>query len=340
MKKLRLLLGLMVLVGTLAACHPLESYDDVNDFSGNFDALWDIVDQHYCFFAEKGIDWDSIHSKYAKQAANAAGYREFFTVCSAMLNELEDGHVNLSTWFDVSYYRNWWSDYPENFSERVLEDYYFNYNYSQLGAATYGILPDNVGYIRISTFGTATGDSNISWILAYLATCNGLIVDVRNNGGGDMSNAETWARHFITEPITAAYMIHKTGPGHNDFSEPYAITFEPPSTSGQAIWRKPVVVLANRSTYSAANYFVAVMHALPNVTVAGATTGGGSGMPITMEIPCGWSVRMSSVSVLDSEHRVTERGIEPDEGCAVDLDETAALEGRDTMVDFAVGLLK
>ena len=257
-----------------------------------------------------------------------------------MLNELHDGHVNLSSWFDVSYYRQWWSDYPENFSDRLIEQYYFNYNYSQLGAATYGILPDNVGYVRISTFSTAVGDSNISWMLSYMATCNGLIIDVRNNSGGDMSNAETWARHFITAPVTAAYMIHKTGPGHSDFSDPYPITFEPLSSSGQMVWRKPVVVLANRSTFSAANYFVAVMRALPNVTLAGATTGGGSGMPITMEIPCGWSVRLSSVSVLDSDYHVTESGIEPDEGCAIDLDEQEALNGRDTMIEFAVSLLK
>ncbi|WP_438589109.1 S41 family peptidase [Duncaniella dubosii] len=58
---------------------------------------------------------------------------------------------------------------------------------------------------------------------------------------------------------------------------------------------KTVIVLANRSTFSAANNFVSVMKLLPGVRVVGATTGGGSGMPYSSELPCGWSVRFSPV---------------------------------------------
>ncbi|WP_438589417.1 hypothetical protein [Duncaniella dubosii] len=38
-------------------------------------------------------------------------------------------------------------------------------------------------------------------------------------------------------------------------------------------------MLANRSTFSAANNFVSVMKLLPGVRVVGATTGGGSACP-------------------------------------------------------------
>ena len=32
----------------LPSCHSLEDYD--NSALGNFDALWETVDAHYCFF--------------------------------------------------------------------------------------------------------------------------------------------------------------------------------------------------------------------------------------------------------------------------------------------------
>ena len=102
------------------------------------------------------------------------------------------------------------------------------------------------------------------------------------------------------------------------------------------MWGKPVVVLCNRSTFSAANNFVSVMKSLPNVRIVGATTGGGSGMPFSSELTNGWGVRFSASPVRDPEGHLTEFGVEPSEGCAVDLDPVEALAGRDTMLDFAV----
>jgi len=37
-----------VAVATLTSCHSIEEWD--NDHYGNFDALWTILDEHYCFF--------------------------------------------------------------------------------------------------------------------------------------------------------------------------------------------------------------------------------------------------------------------------------------------------
>ena len=81
------------------------------------------------------------------------------------------------------------------------------------------------------------------------------------------------------------------------------------------------------------------MQYLPNVRIAGSTTGGGSGMPYSSELPNGWSIRFSACSVLDPKGQTTEFGIEPSEGCAVDLDPEQAVRGHDTILDFAIGLL-
>lgn len=255
-----------------------------------------------------------------------------------MLNELRDGHTNLSSSFNTSYYRAWWSDYPDNYSSRLVEQYYLNFNYLSTGGIDYGILPQNIGYIRYDSFSSPIGESNLDQILMYLNTCTGLVIDIRNNGGGSMTNVEKLVCRFITERTLAGYISHKTGPGHNDFSEPRAYYYDP-AQKGRIMWGKPVVVLAGRGTFSAANNFVSIMQYIPQCHIVGATTGGGSGMPFNSELPNGWGVRFSACPVLDAKGLPTEAGIDPSPGCAVAFDPHAAVNGVDTVLDFAISLL-
>lgn len=328
---------LLALLPALASCHRIDEWD--NDPVGNFDALWTIVDEHYCFFKEKNVDWQEVYTRYRPHVHNKMNSRQLFTVCADMLAELRDGHTNLSSGFNTSYYTEWWSAYPQNYDERLVRQYYFNFQENHIGGVSYGVLPENIGYVRCPSFSVDLGHGNIDAILSSMLLANGLIIDVRDNGGGNLDNVETLVKHFITARTLAGYISHKTGPGHDDFSKPYAYYFDPVSDRN-IIWRKQVVVLTNRSTYSAANNFVSIMKSLPDVYIVGDVTGGGGGMPFSSELPCGWAVRFSACSILDSEGRTTEFGVEPTEGCKVDLDENAASMGRDTMIDFAVDLLR
>lgn len=320
----------------LTSCHKIEERAD--DPRGNFEALWSILDEHYCFFKEKGVDWDQVHDKYARRIGSEMTREELFIVCADMLDELRDGHVNLSAPFNTSYYRKWWSDYPQNFNKRLIEESYFNFNYRQSSGMIYGLLENNIGYIYYENFSATVGEGNLDYALNFLAAARGLIIDIRDNGGGSLTNVETLVARFIDRPTLVGYISHKTGPGHDDFSEPYAITYNP-AGPGRVRWAKPVVVLTNRSTFSAANNFASVMKLLPGVRIAGATTGGGSGMPYSSEIPCGWSVRFSACSMLDANGVSTEGGVTPTEGCAVDMDPQDALNGKDTMLEKAMELL-
>ena len=324
-----------ILMG-LTSCHKIEERAD--DPRGNFKALWSILDEHYCFFREKGVDWDQVHDKYARRIGSEMTREELFIVCADMLDELRDGHVNLSAPFNTSYYRKWWSDYPQNFNKRLIEESYFNFNYRQSSGMMYGLLENNIGYIYYESFSATVGEGNLDYALNFLAAARGLIIDIRDNGGGSLTNVETFVARFIDRPTLVGYISHKTGPGHDDFSEPYAITYNP-AGPGRVRWAKPVVVLTNRSTFSAANNFASVMKLLPGVRIAGATTGGGSGMPYSSEIPCGWSVRFSACSILNANGVSTEGGVTPTEGCAVDMDPQDTLNGKDTMLEKAMELL-
>lgn len=327
------ILTIILLALTLTACHDVEEY--ANNPRGNFEALWDIIDDHYCFLNEKGVDWNEVHTRYAQRVDNSMSSQELFDLLSEMLAELRDGHTNLSSPFASSYYRQWWSDYPQNYDARLIRQYYFNFNYLSIGAFDYGMLPDNIGYIHYSSFTSGLGNGNIDLILNQFSNAQALIFDIRDNGGGNITNVEKLVKRFIDHRILAGYIIHKNGPGHSDFDEPFAY-FIDPIGDGHLAWRKPVVILTNRSTFSAANNFVSIMKQLPNVTIVGSTTGGGSGMPFNSELPNGWTVRFSACSILDSEGNTTEFGIEPTEGCAVDMDPVAALNGHDTILDFAL----
>lgn len=319
----------------LPACHSLESYE--NDYYGNFDALWTALDEHYCFFEEKGVDWNAVRAQYRSQIKPDMELKDFFDLCADMLAELRDGHTNLSSWFDVSYYRKWWSNYPQNFNWRLIQQCYLDFDYSTSGSMSYKLLEDsNVGYVRLSTFAAGIGQSFVNDMMLSLKESIGMIIDIRDNGGGDMTAVEDFASHFIDERILAGYIQHKTGPGHSDFSKPYPYYFDP---AMGVRWLKPVIILTNRSTFSAANNFVQVMKPLPHVAVIGDTTGGGSGMPFSSEMPIGWSVRFSASPVYDRDMKLTENGIEPTRGGDIDMDPQAVLDGHDTILDFAIAVL-
>ena len=198
----------------------------------------------------------------------------------------------------------------------------------------YKVLDDNVGYVYYESFSDAVGEGNLSDMLQELSICKGLIIDVRNNSGGQLTNASKIASRFTNEKILTGYICHKTGPGHSDFSEPYPVYLEP---SNHLRWQKPVCVLTNRSAYSATNDFVNTMNQLDNVTIVGDKTGGGSGLPFSSELPNGWSIRFSASPMFDPQMNQLEFGIEPD--VKVDMSSEDMDQGKDTIIERARQIL-
>ena len=308
MKHLSILILLFSQLFTFTSCVKEEEY--ANTPTGNFEALWRIMDKHYCFFdlkqKELGVDWNNVHARYASQVSDKMSNEQLFEFLSKMIGELKDGHVNLSASFD--YGRNWaWKeDYPANFSDS-LQRKYLGTDYRISCGLKYRILDNNVGYIYCGSFENPFGAGNLDEILLHLAPCNSIIIDVRNNGGGMITSAQTLAGRFTNEKTLVGYMQHKTGTAHNSFSDLEAQYIEP---AKGIRWQKKVSVLANRSTYSAANEFVKYMKTL-GATIIGDTTGGGAGMPFSSELPNGWGVRFSACPMYDSQHNSTEFGIAP-----------------------------
>ncbi len=318
----------------------VKGEDTTNTKESNLEALWKLIDEHYCFFEYKekeiGLDWNAVHSKYQAQVKSGMTNQQLFEVMANMLSELKDGHVNLGASFD--YARNWsyFEDYPANYNDSIIHATYLETDYHIASGLYYKILDDNIGYMRVPSFSTAIGHGNVSVALNEMGICSGLIIDVRSNGGGDMDNAQTLASHFINERTLVGYTSHKTGKGHYDLSTPKEEYMNPAKDGIR--WQKKVVVLTNRQCYSATNDFVKCMKTAPLATIMGDQTGGGSGMPFTSELPNGWSVRYSAVIYYDRNMQHTEFGIQPDIQLTMSGAETS--QKKDTYIEYARQWLK
>ena len=337
-KTLRQFLVCLVCCGiaaTLTACVDEDEFPDTPQ--GNFEALWKIIDEHYCFLDYKqheyGLDWQQVHAKYKAQVNGNMTNEQLFEVLGNMLSELRDGHVNLSAAHDLSRYWQWFENYPANYSD-TLERRYLGTDYKIAAGMKYKVLDDNIGYIRYESFTNGVGSGNLTEAINYLLLCRGLIIDIRNNGGGDLTNAEKIASRFTNERTLIGYIQHKTGKGHGDFSDMEPRYLDP---AAAIRWQKPVCVLTNRHVFSAANEFTLYMKSLPNVKIVGDRTGGGAGLPFSSSLPNGWIVRFSAVPMYDTQHQSTEFGIEPHH--YVNLTDEDFQRGQDTIIEFARKLL-
>ena len=333
MKKVFFIVNLCLLA---MACTTKNEVEVTWDAKTNIDFLWQTIDTKYCFLWEKQIDWNQVHDEYLSKAdqldPSQTHYDEqLFDLCAQMLNLLKDGHVNLYSWFDVSSYDGWYKNAQPNFNSSLVFTKYVP-SYRMAGGLYYGYLSnevtsDSIGYIYYSSFSNSC--ANIEGVLSKLIGAKVLIIDVRNNGGGGLSNAYTLAAPFFSTDKQIGYWQHKNGPSHDAFSpmEPLMV-----KANEKVQWRRPVYVLTNRRCFSATNFFVNCMTQAYNATLIGDTTGGGGGMPMSYEMPCGWTVRFSTVKMYDINKQSIEQGIAPH----LRIDNTTP--NKDEMIEKVISL--
>ena len=107
------IIAIIILLLGLPSCEKADEYD--RSPRANFEALWKIMDENYCFFSYKEVDWDAVHQRYATLITDTMNQYALFDTLGNMLRELKDGHTNLYSYFNTSRYWDWYLDYPENF---------------------------------------------------------------------------------------------------------------------------------------------------------------------------------------------------------------------------------
>lgn len=280
-----------------------------------FESLYTTIDRKYSFFTYKHIDWQAIRAKHQQQIRPDMSQEALFQVMATMLDSLRDGHVNLTSRTNTSTYLGITRDKdkdgyftifkPSFYDDRVLLEHYFVQKDAQderlqqakgFGHKIFSRHGKKYGYIRYTSFSRVLDDQAIDLVLERMkqAQVSGLVFDLRENGGGSLSNAFRWASRFINRAeVTALGQVVKSGPGPNDFTAPNGYVIK---RSGVQQFTQPIAVITNRSCYSASSFFTAMLYApgFEHIRLIGDNTGGGSGLPVDQQLPNGWSYRFSA----------------------------------------------
>jgi len=316
--------------------------DDMSNSNSRevFDEVWQFIDRNYSYFDYKNVDWNELYDEYSAQIDEGMTDEDLFNVLARMLYRLHDGHVNLTSDFDRSRNWTWFLEADANFSYDLIERAYFSEEQQIVGPF---IVYDfgEVGYVYNGDFSNSVEGKHLDYIIDKFSEHKGMIIDVRDNGGGILGNARRWASRYTSESVLVGKRRERNGLNHNDFTawhdetiDSYLTDYEGSTSSD--IFLKPVVVLTNRSCYSTTNYFVQYMNELENVTIVGDKTGGGSGIPTYKELSNGWLLRVSATQFVTPEGIETEGGIEPDIHVQISAEDW--LNQRDTILEFALTL--
>jgi hypothetical protein len=335
-KMMRIYLISLVLCFGLSSCKKV--FFDAEPGVGNeevFEQVWSYTNEKYSFFEFKSINWDSVKTVYRSKVTSSISQDSLFNVLSDMLYVLRDGHVNLISPFDVSRNWNWYLDHPQNYNSSLLERYYFKGGQQLMGPFTVFDFGD-VGYVHYGSFSSTVSKGKMEQLLTKFRDHKGLIIDVRNNGGGAIANVYNIGNYFVSEPTVVAYNRVKNGIGKDDFSELSEMRFTP--VEDHPNYTKQVVVLTNRKCYSATNMFRTMMGSLPNVTIIGDRTGGGGGVPTYTQVSNGWLLRVSSSQMYSLGFANNEDGLLPDR--KVDMAAADENNNIDSILEDALRFLR
>ena len=330
---IRIVLAVLLLAGTLAACSDyLVNNPHQDNNVADFERAWAITDSVYPYFQFKRINWDSIHTVYTPRAEMAQG-DEGFQLLFDLLAELKDGHVDLRTQSgqEVRTYTPPRTDRDRMTFDPHLVHKYFTEDLKVAGGnrMEYGILPDGNGYIRIVTFENGSWIYEFNNVLAYVKDTRGLIIDVRDNGGGSTNMSDIMVSRFITSPLPYYPIYIKGKPQNIPALQP----------SGPFTYTKPVVVLINGVCFSTTESFAEMMRQIQNVTVVGDTTGGGGGAPEYFSLPSGREIRVSTKDLCRYDGLPVEwNGIPPDIVVMQTRDDVK--NGHDLQFERAIRLLQ
>lgn len=298
-----------------------------------FEHVWRDLDDHYSLFVVKGVDWDSLHDTYAPRAAQAASDSDLADVVGAMLIELRDYHVDLFAGRRLYGYND---ARPAFFDPNVVAEYVTDRGPAPNAHSALGHAAADIGYVWILHFVGSGFGADMDTALARLADVRALIVDVRDNPGGQGSNMLAVAGRFADRERSYGFIRFRDGPRHDDLSEPAPQFISP---TGARRFAGPVAVLTNRNSASAAEGFVLAMRALPTVTIVGDSTAGASGNSLPRELPNGWTYRFPISIWYDADYAPFEEiGLVPDVWVRGSAEELAA--GRDAALDTALAVVR
>jgi carboxyl-terminal processing protease len=293
---------ILILSVALVGCRKLFlGEDEPNDPVNNFELFWQDFDRHYGLFQARGWDWDSIYRVYQPQVTTKITESDLWNVFKKMISYLDDSHT-----FIKNPSQNWFfqSGTEENsfikaeFSLGIVKGKYLevwenipNTGSNDHDAYIYGKVKDrDIGYVYLSN--TKIDDKDfMDYVLRQIGQHNAIILDLRNNRGGDLLVAEAIAGHFADGEHFIYTIQERNGPSHADFAEKKKYYTH---IKGSEHYSEPLVVLTDKMTHSAAEFLLLHLRAFKEVTQIGDTTSGDFSLTgMRRFLPNGWQYQYS-----------------------------------------------
>lgn len=303
-----LLLSLAVLFGCEKT---FIGEDESNNPVNIYELFWQDFDQHYGLFQARGWNWDSIYQAYKPKVNAQTSETELWSVFKEMISYLDDGHTtiispSLKLVFSSGSEQD--SIVKEEFSINLVKNTYIENIHNIPNIVTgadetyiYGKVKNkDIGYIYLNGIVAAEEDF-MDFVLTQIGHHKAIILDLRNNFGGDDVTAEAIAGRFADGEHFIYTVQERNGPNHTDFSE---IKEYYTHASGNEHYDKPLIVLTDRITISAAEILLLHLKSFSQVTQIGDTTAGDfSDVGMRRFLPNGWQYQYSIMMYLMPDGR-------------------------------------
>lgn len=322
------LLLVILVIQSLTSC--TQPNLDGNTQQEIFNEFWTWVDQNYIYFEEKEVDWNEVKNQYSTLISDDTSEDELFILMGDALRTLKDTHNRLERAEGRTATFNFRDGYEIHFDVNVIKSNYVTDSIGSSGNLYWAMLEGDVGYVHLSDF---TRYNAFLSIFKEMKNRNAskLVIDMRSNGGGNSDNVPELLGALVTERTALGAYVEKSGPGHDDKTNPIFVYADPMSDFHFDI---PIVVLINRGCYSATSYFAAMIKDLENVTLMGQITGGGGGGNLGYQLSNGWLVAVSVSDFEDKQGISIEPGVTPD--VLIENTSEEIENGQDKMLEMAI----
>lgn len=149
----------------------------------------------------------------------------------------------------------------------------------------YGMLKQNVGYINLNSFTeNCARDVKLAFVDLKRQGAKGLIFDLRNNGGGLLSEAVSIVNMFVPKGL----LLVQTKGKLQRYNKDYRTTSEPIDTV------MPIIVLVNGNTASASEITSGSLQDLDRAVVLGTRTYGKGLVQMPMDLPYNGTMKLTT----------------------------------------------
>jgi len=299
MKRSLIILLFIPLLWCGSGCNDLLLEEvEPNTVLNNFDVFGQDFKEKYGLFKVRAVNWPLLLEKYRAPLEANPTEEDLYNALTGIMVELDDSHVTLShptgqfKSFTGGIYGKLERAEYEDMDFELVKEKYLSIVDGLYETIYYGMLEGNIGYIYLPMIHDEPDffKSYIPGVIADLRDTQGLVIDIRNNEGGEDESARTLASFFANERVLYMISRYKVGPGPDDFEEPRHWFVDP---AEEERYLKPIVLLTNRYSVSAAETFSLAMKSFPHVIQIGDTTTGAFSDVVSRQLPNGWGYSLS-----------------------------------------------